>query len=48
VLNVQQTLFQAEDALVQAQLAQVQAVVSLYQALGGGWEPRMERPVDAL
>jgi len=48
VLQVQQTLFQAEDALVQAQLAQVQAVVSLYQALGGGWEPRMERPVNAL
>jgi len=24
------------------------AVVSLYQALGGGWEPRMERPVNAL
>ena len=48
VLNVQQTLFQAEDALVQAQLARVQAIVSLYQALGGGWEPRMERPVNAL
>jgi NodT family efflux transporter outer membrane factor (OMF) lipoprotein len=48
VLNVQLTLFQAEDSLVQAQLARVQAIVSLYQALGGGWEPRMERPVNAL
>jgi len=48
VLNVQLTLFQAEDALVQAQLARLQAIVSLYQALGGGWEPRMERPVNAL
>ncbi|HKU05693.1 MAG TPA: efflux transporter outer membrane subunit [Bradyrhizobium sp.] len=48
VLNVQTTLFQAEDALVQAQLARVLAIVSLYQALGGGWEPRMERPVNAL
>jgi outer membrane protein TolC len=48
VLNVQTTLFQAEDALVQAQLARLQAIVSLYQALGGGWEPRMERPVNAL
>jgi len=48
VLNVQQTLFQAEDSLVQAQLARLQAIVSLYQALGGGWEPRMERPVNAL
>jgi outer membrane protein, multidrug efflux system len=48
VLNVQLTLFQAEDSLVQAQLARLLAIVSLYQALGGGWEPRMERPVDAL
>ena len=48
VLNVQLTLFQAEDALVQAQLARLLAIISLYQALGGGWEPRMERPVDAL
>ena len=48
VLNTQTTLFQAEDLLWQAQLARLLAVVSLYQALGGGWEPRMERPVDAL
>jgi outer membrane protein, multidrug efflux system len=48
VLNTQTTLFQAEDLLWQAQLARLLAVVSLYQALGGGWEPRMERPVNAL
>jgi NodT family efflux transporter outer membrane factor (OMF) lipoprotein len=48
VLNTQLTLFQAEDSLSQAQLARFLAIVSLYQALGGGWEPRMERPVDAL
>jgi multidrug efflux system outer membrane protein len=48
VLNVQQTLFQAEDALWQAELARLLAIVSLYQALGGGWEPRMEKPVNAL
>ncbi len=52
VLNTQTTLFQAEDALWQAQLSRLLAIVSLYQALGGGWEPRMvpgmERPVDAL
>jgi NodT family efflux transporter outer membrane factor (OMF) lipoprotein len=48
VLNTQTTLFQAEDLLWQAQHARLQAIVSLYQALGGGWEPRMERPVDAL
>jgi len=48
VLNTQLTLFQAEDALWQAQLARLLAIISLYQALGGGWEPRMERPVNAL
>ncbi|MDB5566718.1 MAG: transporter [Tardiphaga sp.] len=48
VLNTQLTLFQAEDALSQAQLARLLAIVSLYQALGGGWEPKMERPVNAL
>ncbi len=48
VLNTQLTLFQAEDALVQTQLARLQAIVSLYQALGGGWGPKTERLVDAL
>jgi multidrug efflux system outer membrane protein len=48
VLNTQLTLFQAEDALWQAQLARLLAFVSLYQALGGGWEPRMINPADAL
>jgi outer membrane protein, multidrug efflux system len=50
VLNTQVTLFQAEDTLWQAELARLLAVVSLYQALGGGWEPKMkiERPVNAL
>jgi outer membrane protein, multidrug efflux system len=48
VLNTQLTLFQAEDVLWQAQLAHLLAFVSLYQALGGGWEPKMEKPVHAL
>ncbi|MFT4116634.1 efflux transporter outer membrane subunit [Bradyrhizobium sp.] len=48
VLNTQLTLFQAQDTLSQAQLARLLAIVSLYQALGGGWEPRMEKPVNAL
>jgi outer membrane protein, multidrug efflux system len=48
VLNTQLTLFQAEDVLWQAQLARLLAIVSLYQALGGGWEPKMEKPVNAL
>jgi NodT family efflux transporter outer membrane factor (OMF) lipoprotein len=42
VLNTQQTLFQAEDALAQARLARLQAVVSLFQALGGGWTVQQE------
>jgi len=47
VLQTQQTLYQAEDALVQARLAQVMAVVSLYQALGGGWLPKPVETSDA-
>jgi NodT family efflux transporter outer membrane factor (OMF) lipoprotein len=37
VLNTQKTLFSAQDALAQARLAHLQAVVGLYKALGGGW-----------
>ena len=37
VLQSQQTLFTSEDSLVQVKLARLQAIVSLYQALGGGW-----------
>jgi outer membrane protein TolC len=44
VLNTQQTLYQAQDAVAQARLARLQAVVGLYQALGGGWLPK---PVEA-
>jgi outer membrane protein, multidrug efflux system len=36
--TVQITLFQAEDALIQARLARLQSVASLFQALGGDWE----------
>jgi NodT family efflux transporter outer membrane factor (OMF) lipoprotein len=42
LLTAQQTLFQNQDALSQARLLRLQAIVSLYQALGGGWEPRIE------
>jgi NodT family efflux transporter outer membrane factor (OMF) lipoprotein len=37
VLQTQQTLFNAQDQLVQIRLARLQAGVSLYRALGGGW-----------
>ncbi|MET0968748.1 MAG: efflux transporter outer membrane subunit [Tardiphaga sp.] len=48
VLNTQLTLFSAQDVLLQAQLARLLSIVSLYQALGGGWEPKVGRPVNAL
>ena len=37
VLDTQRAVLQAEDALVQSQLAHINALVTLYQALGGGW-----------
>ncbi|MGA7541235.1 MAG: TolC family protein [Steroidobacteraceae bacterium] len=44
VLQAQQTLFEARDALAQARLARLQALVHLYEALGGGWqEPQSAR-----
>jgi NodT family efflux transporter outer membrane factor (OMF) lipoprotein len=39
LLQVEQTLFTAEDQLAVDRLARLQAVVSLFQALGGGWPP---------
>ncbi|HVG52386.1 MAG TPA: efflux transporter outer membrane subunit [Xanthobacteraceae bacterium] len=39
VLTTQQTLFQAQDTLAQVRFARLQAVVGLFQALGGGWPP---------
>jgi multidrug efflux system outer membrane protein len=37
VLTTQQTLFEAQDTLAVVRLARLQATVSLFQALGGGW-----------
>jgi len=39
VLQEQQLLFPAENTLVQYQVNQLVAVVQLYLALGGGWDP---------
>lgn len=36
-LNTETALFTARDALVQVRFQRLQAVVNLYQALGGGW-----------
>ncbi|HEY2532510.1 MAG TPA: efflux transporter outer membrane subunit [Xanthobacteraceae bacterium] len=43
VLQAQQTLFSGEDQLAQTTLTRMQAVVHLYEALGGGW---IEAPDD--
>jgi outer membrane protein, multidrug efflux system len=42
VLDAQRTLFSAQDQLAQVQLNRLQAAVSLYKALGGGWTPPRE------
>ena len=38
VLTAQRSLLGARDAEVQARLTRLNAALSLYQALGGGWE----------
>jgi outer membrane protein, multidrug efflux system len=40
LLNTETSLFTAEDQLAQAKYAHLSALVSLYQALGGGWQER--------
>jgi NodT family efflux transporter outer membrane factor (OMF) lipoprotein len=49
VLQTQQTLFTAQDQLVQIRLARLQAGVSVYRSLGGGWtvetDPNAPPPV---
>jgi outer membrane protein, multidrug efflux system len=39
LLQVEQTLFTAEDQLAQDQILRLQAIVGVFQALGGGWPP---------
>jgi outer membrane protein, multidrug efflux system len=43
VLQTQQQLFTAQDTLIQIKLARLQAGVSLYRALGGGWTVDQDR-----
>lgn len=45
LFTVQNTLFGAQDALVLVRLQKYQALVSLYQALGGGWTQERALPV---
>jgi multidrug efflux system outer membrane protein len=37
VLDAQRSLNSAEDQLAQAKLARLQAAVTLFRVLGGGW-----------
>jgi NodT family efflux transporter outer membrane factor (OMF) lipoprotein len=47
VLVTQQALFTAEENRVTTRLARLQAVLSLYQALGGSWLPKPDVRVGA-
>lgn len=38
VLNAQRDLLQAQSSLIEARRAQLAALVSLYKAVGGGWD----------
>jgi NodT family efflux transporter outer membrane factor (OMF) lipoprotein len=42
VLTVERTLFQSEDALLQARSQRLQAAVGLFRALGGGFVPETQ------
>jgi outer membrane protein, multidrug efflux system len=44
LLNTETALFTARDALAQAKYARLQALVSLYQSLGGGWQLEERSP----
>jgi outer membrane protein, multidrug efflux system len=43
LLNTETTLFSQRDGLAQGRYAHLQALVTLYQALGGGWRQQDER-----
>jgi len=42
LLNNQQSLFSAQQALVQIKLARLEANIALYSALGGGWDQKTD------
>ncbi len=48
VLNTQLTLFQAEDALCAGAARAGAGGREPVSGAGGGWEPKVERPVNAL
>lgn len=47
VLNVQRTLFLAQDQLLQIRLAHLVAIVGLYRSLGGGWSMEADTKTQA-
>ncbi len=46
VLVARRNLFEAELSLTGTRRLHLVSVVQLYEALGGGWSPDMERPTD--
>jgi NodT family efflux transporter outer membrane factor (OMF) lipoprotein len=42
LLQNQQNLFNAQDALVQTKLARLEASIAMYNALGGGWDQKAD------
>jgi NodT family efflux transporter outer membrane factor (OMF) lipoprotein len=46
VLNAQRSLFASEDALAQSDRTIATNLISLYKALGGGWEPPPDEPAQ--
>lgn len=48
LLTAQQTLFTAQDDLVQIKLARIQADVGLFKALGGGWSELPDAATQSL
>lgn len=47
LLDAQRTLYAAQDAAAQLRMARLQASVSLYRALGGGWQIEREHEHEA-
>jgi multidrug efflux system outer membrane protein len=47
-LDAERTLFTAQQALLSAREAQLQNLVTLYRALGGGWNERSQPPPPPL
>jgi len=43
VLNTEDALFTAQDSLAQVKLSHLQALLELFNALGGGWQKEQER-----